>query len=105
MITPEQFQEIGETLLPLLDDLTEWIARDMIERFMIRFGRGEEKLLTGTDEWQAWVLKQAGGNLDEIQKALAKSTGKSQQEIAKIFKDSGIQAAKADAEAAAVTFS
>lgn len=35
MITPEQFQEIGETLLPLLDDLTEWIARDMIERFMI----------------------------------------------------------------------
>lgn len=53
MITPEQFQEIGETLLPLLDDLTEWIARDMIERFMIRFGRGEEKLLTGTDEWQA----------------------------------------------------
>lgn len=105
MITPEQFQEIGETLLPLLDDLTEWIARDMIERFMIRFGRGEEKLLTGTDEWQAWVLKQAGGNLDEIQKALAKSTGKSQQEIAKIFKDSGIQAAKADAEAAAATFS
>lgn len=105
MITPEQFQEIGETLLPLLDDLTEWIARDMIERFMIRFGRGEEKLLTGTDEWQAWVLKQAGGNLDEIQKALAKSTGKSQQEIAKIFKDSGIQAAKADAEAAAVAFS
>ena len=105
MITPEQFQEIGETLLPLLDDLTEWIARDMIERFMIRFGRGEEKLLTGTDEWQAWVLKQAGGNLDEIQKALAKSTGKSQQEIAKIFKDSGIRAAKADAEAAAVTFS
>ena len=105
MITPEQFQEIGETLLPLLDDLTEWIARDMIERFMIRFGRGEEKLLTGTDEWQAWVLKQAGGNLDEIQKALAKSTGKSQQEIAKIFRDSGIQAAKADAEAAAVTFS
>lgn len=105
MITPEQFQEIGETLLPLLDDLTEWIARDMIKRFMIRFGRGEKKLLTGTDEWQAWVLKQAGGNLDEIQKALAKSTGKSQQEIAKIFKDSGIQAAKADAEAAAVTFS
>ena len=51
------------------------------------------------------MLKQAGGNLDEIQKALAKSTGKSQQEIAKIFKDSGIQAAKADAEAAAVTFS
>ena len=105
MITPEQFQEIGETLLPLLDDLTEWIARDMIERFMIRFGRGEKKLLTGTDEWQAWVLEQAGGNLDEIQKALAQSTGKSQQEIAKIFKDSGIQAAKADAEAAAVTFS
>lgn len=105
MITPEQFQEIGETLLPLLDALTEWIARDMIERFMIRFGRGEKKLLTGTDEWQAWVLEQAGGNLDEIQKALAKSTGKSQQEIAKIFKDSGIQAAKADAEAATVTFS
>lgn len=104
MITPEQFQEIGETLLPLLDDLTEWIARDMIERFMIRFGRGEEKLLTGTDEWQAWVLEQAGGNLDEIQKVLAKQAGKSQEEIAKIFKESGIQAAKADADAAMMVF-
>ena len=79
MITPEQFQEIGETLLPLLDDLTEWIARDMIERFMIRFGRGEKKLLTGTDEWQAWALEQAGGNLDEIQKALAKSSNRSRK--------------------------
>ena len=104
MITPEQFQEIGETLLPLLDDLTEWIARDMIERFMIRFGRGKEKLLTGTDEWQAWVLEQAGGNLDEIQKVLAKQAGKSQEEIAKIFKESGIQAAKADADAAMMVF-
>ena len=75
MITPEQFQEIGETLLPLLDDLTEWIARDMIERFMIRFGRGEEKLLTGTDEWQAWALEQAGGNLDEIQKVSDEGDG------------------------------
>ena len=105
MITPEQFQEIGESLLPLLDELTEWIMQDMIERFMTRFGRGEEKLLTGTDEWQAWVLEQAGGNLDEIQKALAKSTGKSQEEIAKIFKESGIQAAKADADAAMMAFS
>lgn len=105
MITPEQFQEIGESLLPLLDELTEWIMQDMIERFMTRFGRGEEKLLTGTDEWQAWVLEQAGGNLNEIQKALAKSTGKSQEEIAKIFKESGIQAAKADADAAMMVFS
>lgn len=104
MITPEQFREIGESLLPLLDELTEWIMQDMIERFMVRFGRGEEKLLTGTDEWQAWVLEQAGGNLDEIQKALAKQTGKSQEEIAKIFKESGIQAAKADADAAMMVF-
>lgn len=59
MITPEQFQEIGETLLPLLDDLTEWIMQDMIERFMIRFGRGEKKLLTGTDEWQTWEIGRA----------------------------------------------
>lgn len=98
MLTPEELQRIGETLTPQLDKLNTWIANDMIERFLTRFGRGSEVvLLTGTDEWQAWVLQQSGGQLDAVQREIAKQTGKTKQEIAKIFEESGIEAVKADA--------
>ena len=55
MLTPEEIQKIADTMFPLLDELNGWILRDMIRRLMARLARGEEPLLTATDEWQAQV--------------------------------------------------
>lgn len=99
MLTPEELQRVGETLLPQFDTLNTWIVSDMIERFMIRFGRGYDVLLTGTDAWQAWVLQQSGEQLDAVQAKLAKETGKTKEEIAAIFEEYGIKALTADAGA------
>lgn len=103
MLTPEQLQAMGETLLPQLDSLNTWIANDMIRRFITRFGRGEDKLLTGTDEWQAWVLRQSGEHLEAVQKRLVQETGKSRREIAQIFKDAGITAVENDIRLSGMT--
>lgn len=96
MLTPEQLQEIVETMYPLLDGLNAWIVRDMVERFMARAGRGEKLLMTGSDEWQMYVLQSAGGHLETVQKEIRKFIDISDVEIARIFEDAGIRALAED---------
>lgn len=96
MLTPQELAIIAETMQPHLDELNMWISQDMIRRFMARMGRGEKNLLSGTDEWQAQVYKEAGGLFEDLQKELHKFTGKSEDEIKAIFEDAGIRAWNAD---------
>ena len=96
MLTPEELATIAETMQPHLDELNTWISQDMIRRFMARMGRGEKDLLSGTDQWQAQVYKEAGGLYEDLQKELHKFTGKSEDEIKAIFEDAGIRAWNAD---------
>nr|DAT38321.1 MAG TPA: minor capsid protein [Caudoviricetes sp.] len=96
MLTPEELATIAETMQPHLDELNMWISQDMIRRFMARMGRGEKDLLSGTDQWQAQVYKEAGGLYEDLQKELHKFTGKSEDEIKAIFEDAGIKAWNAD---------
>lgn len=96
MLTPEELATIAETMQPHLDELNMWISQDMIRRFMARMGRGEKDLLSGTDQWQAQVYKEAGGLYEDLQKELHNFTGKSEDEIKAIFEDAGIRAWNAD---------
>lgn len=96
MLTPEELAIIAETMQPHLDELNMWISQDMIRRFMARMGRGEKDLLSGTDQWQAQVYKEAGGLYEDLQKELHNFTGKSEDEIKAIFEDAGIRAWNAD---------
>lgn len=96
MLTPEELATIAETMQPHLDELNMWISQDMIRRFMARMGRGEKDLLSGTDQWQAQVYKEAGGLYEDLQKELHEFTGKSEDEIKAIFEDAGIRAWNAD---------
>lgn len=96
MLTPEELAIIAETMQPHLDELNMWISQDMIRRFMARMGRGEKDLLSGTDQWQAQVYKEAGGLYEDLQKELHEFTGKSEDEIKAIFEDAGIRAWNAD---------
>ncbi len=96
MLTPEELAAIAETMQPHLDELNMWISQDMIRRFMARMGRGEKELLSGTDQWQAQVYKEAGGLYEDLQKELHNFTGKSEDEIKAIFEDAGIRDWNAD---------
>ena len=96
MLTPQELLEIVDTLHPQLDTLNLWITKDLISRLMARLGRGEEFLLTGTDQWQLEVYKSAGGHYDALQQEIKRFTKKSDAEIRAIFEDAGIRAWEAD---------
>ncbi len=96
MLTPQELLEIVDTLHPQLDTLNMWITKDLISRLMARLGRGEEFLLTGTDQWQLEVYKSAGGHYDALQQEIKRFTKKSDAEIRAIFEDAGIRAWEAD---------
>ena len=96
MLTPQELLEIVDTLHPQLDTLNVWITKDLISRLMARLGRGEEFLLTGTDQWQLEVYKSAGGHYDALQQEIKRFTKKSDAEIKAIFEDIGVRAWEAD---------
>ena len=96
MLTPQELLEIVDTLHPQLDTLNVWITKDLISRLMARLGRGEEFLLTATDQWQLEVYKSAGGHYDALQQEIKRFTKKSDAEIRAIFEDAGIRAWEAD---------
>lgn len=91
MLTPQQLLEIVDTIHPLLDELNSWITADMVNRLMLRLGRGEGFLLTGTDQWQVEVYKSAGGHYETLEREIQRFTKKSEAEVKAIFEDAGIK--------------
>lgn len=91
MLTPQQLLEIVDTMHPLLDNLNSRITTDMVNRLMLRLGRGEGFLLTGTDKWQLEVYKSAGGHYEALEREIQRFTKKSEAEVKAIFEDIGIK--------------
>ena len=96
MLTPQELLEIVDTLHPQLDTLNQWITADLISRLMARLGRGEEFLLTGTDQWQLEVYKSAGGHYEALEREIKRFTKRTDAEVRAIFEDAGIRAWAAD---------
>jgi hypothetical protein len=96
VLTPEQIQKIADTMFPMLDSLNARILRDMIKRLAARIGRGEDNMLTATDEWQAQVYQEAGGLLEDVQREIQQFLQASDEEMARIFEDAAIKSLDAD---------
>ena len=96
MLTPEYLYRITEGAEDIASQLHVNIMQKIIERMMIRIGRGEDYLLTATDKWQIEVLQEAGYLLEDIQKELADKTKKQVKEIQEAMEDAGVQALQWD---------
>lgn len=96
MLTPIELLEVVDTMQPLVDELKNWITRDIIRRMMARFKREEDFTLTGTDEWQIEVYKAAGGHYEALQREIKRFTKKSDREVKEIFEDIGVRAWEGD---------
>lgn len=92
MLTPQELLEIIDTMYPLLDGLNAWITSDLIKRIMERLGRGEDLILTPTDEWQLQVYQAAGGHLEAVQMEIARFTKRAEAEVKAIFEGAGVKA-------------
>lgn len=96
MLTPEYLYRITEGAEDIASQLHANIIQKIIERMMIRLGRGEDYLLTATDKWQIEVLQEAGYLLEDIQKEFADKTKKQVKEIQEAMEDAGVQALQWD---------
>lgn len=96
MLTPDYLYRITEGAEDIASQLHANILQKIIERMMIRIGRGEDYLLTATDKWQIEVLQDAGFLLEDIQKEIADKTKKQVKEIQDAMEDAGVQALQWD---------
>ena len=96
MLTPEYLYRITEGSEDIASNLHANILKKIIERMMIRLGRGEDYLLTATDKWQIETLQEAGYLLEDIQNEISDKTKKQVQEIKEAMEDAGVKALQWD---------
>ena len=92
MLNPDYLLRISEGSEEIASQLHNEIIKRIVNRIMLRIGRGETYLLTSQDQWQISTLQQAGYLLEDIQQEIAKYTKLQQQEIAEAMEDAGVKA-------------
>ena len=91
MLTPYELLHISEGAEEISEQLHNEIIKRIVERIMLRIGRGDDYVLTAQDKWQIEVLQEAGFLLEDIQKEIAKMTKLQEKEIAEAMKDAGVK--------------
>ena len=66
MLDPRYLQHIAEGAEEISSELHSYIIRRIIDRMMIRIGRGEEYLFTSADRWQIEIMQGSGALLEDI---------------------------------------
>ena len=96
MLDPNYLLHISEGAEDLAEKLHNQIIKRIIERIMLRIGRGDNYILTAQDKWQIQTLQDAGFLLEDIQRDIAQATKLQQTEIAEAMEDAGVKALSYD---------
>lgn len=96
MLDPNYLLHISEGAENIAEQLHTEILKRIVNRVMLRIGRGDDYLLTSQDKWQIENLQQAGYLIEDIQKEIAKATKLQQEEIKEAMEDAGIKALEYD---------
>lgn len=96
MLNPSYLLHATEPAEEIAEALHQDILNRIIERIVLRFNREDDYILTSLDKWQLETLQQAGFLLQDIQKEIAKATGKMESEIAEAMEDAGVNALEYD---------
>ena len=96
MLDPNYMLHISEPAEDIAEQLHNSIIKRIIDRIMLRIGRGEEYLLTATDKWQIETLQEAGILLEDIQAEIARKTRLQEQEIKEAMEEAGVKAIEYD---------
>lgn len=96
MLDPHYLQQIADGAENIAGQLHEYIIRQIVDRMMIRIGRGDDCLLTSSDRWRIQVLQDAGYLLEDITVELAKYTRRQEKEIKAAMEEAGIKALEYD---------
>ena len=96
MLEPHYLQQIADGAEQISSELHECIIQQIIDRMMIRIGRGDSYLLTSSDRWRIEVLQDAGYLLEDITAELSKYTKRQEKEIKAAMEEAGVKALEYD---------
>lgn len=96
MLDPHYLQQIADGAEQIASELHEYIIRQIVDRMMIRIGRGDNYLLTSSDRWRIEVLQDSGYLLEDITAELAKYTKRQEKEIKEAMEEAGVKALEYD---------
>ena len=96
MLSPDYLARIAEGSEEIASQLHTYIIRQIIDRMMIRIGRGDDYLLTSSDRWRIQILQDAGYLLEDITAELSKVTNRQEKEIKSAMEEAGVKALEYD---------
>lgn len=96
MLSPNYLQHIADGSEEIASQLHTYIIRQIIDRMMIRIGRGDDYLLTSSDRWRIQILQDAGYLLEDITAELSKITKRQEKEIKAAMEEAGVKALEYD---------
>lgn len=96
MLKPHYLQQIADGAEQIASELHEYIIRQIMDRMMLRIGRGEDYLFTSSDRWRIQILQDAGYLLEGITAELSKYTRLQEKEIREAMEDAGVKALEYD---------
>lgn len=92
MLDPNYLLHISEGAERISEELHQYIILKIIERMMIRIGRGDDYLLTSQDKFQLEVLQESGYLLEDIRQELVRKSKAQEKEIKEAMEEAGIKA-------------
>lgn len=92
MLTPRELLDIVDGSTAIADQLYTYLIREIVQRMILRLGRGEKYLLTSSDRWRIQIMQDAGYLYQDIIREIGKYTKLQQAEIQAAFQDAGIRA-------------
>lgn len=96
MLSPDYLARIAEGSEEIASQLHTYIIRQIIDRMMIRIGRGADYLLTSSDRWRIQILQDTGYLLEDITAELSKITNRQEKEIKAAMEEAGVKALEYD---------
>ena len=96
MLSPNYLQHIADGSEEIASQLHTYIIRKIIDRMMIRIGRGDDYLLTSSDRWRIQILQDAGYLLEDITAELSQITNRQEKEIKAAMEEAGVKALEYD---------
>lgn len=96
MLDPEYLLKVSEGAENIAASLHEYIITQIVDRMMLRIGKGRDYLFTASDRWRVQILQDAGYLYSDIIKEIAAYTGKQRKEIKSAMEEAGIKAIEKD---------
>lgn len=96
MLSPDYLRKIAEGSEEIASQLHTDMIRQIVDRMMVRIGRGDNYLFTSSDQWRIQLLQDAGYLLEDITAEIAKCTKRQEKEIKAAMEEAGIKALEYD---------